>query len=193
MLAKNTADGDAFSCSFIVSGSLVINRVATGSAFVSIMHVATGARLGAADLPKKENVAMGLTAGLAVTLTSGATAALGFGFPPKTELRAVKGAYFASAMGFAAFDCFVGDGGVVSAGSCIGKSFFVAGGVGAAGLRTGAVLVAWAAAALGLPPNREPKASREFTLASTTGGAANGFLTAAVSSLCVASGFLTTT
>ena len=44
---------------------------------------------------------------------------------------------------------------------------------------------------LGLSTNREADASRGFTLAGTTGGAANGFLVAAVSSFCVAYGFLT--
>ena len=146
---------------------------------------------GAADLPKKEKSATGLTAGLAATLTSGAIAALGFGFLPKRELRAAKGANFASAVGFAASGCFTGAAGVASAGSCTGGSFFVAGGVGAAGLGTGAGLATRSVAALGLPTNREPEASRGFTLAGTAGGAANGFFAAAVSSLCVAYGFLT--
>ena len=48
-------------------------------------------------------------------------------------------------------------------------------------MRTGTSLATWAAA-LDLPSNREPEASRGFTLAGTTGGAANGFLAAAVSS-----------
>ena len=176
MLAKNTADGDAFLCSLVVSGSFVINRVATGGTFVSFVRVAAGAGCGAANLPKIENVAIGFTVGL------------GFGFPPKTELRAAMGAYFASAVDFDAFGCFVSGAGVASAGSCTGEFFFVARGVWAAGLRMGAVLSKRAAAALRLPPNKEPEASREFTLAGTAGGAANGFLTAAVYSLCVASG-----
>ena len=94
LLAKNTADRDTFACSFVVSGSLAINCVATGGAFVLIVRMAVGAGCRAAGLPKQNNAAMGLTAGLAVTLTSGATVALGVHFPPKREPRAVKGASF---------------------------------------------------------------------------------------------------
>jgi len=57
--AKNTANGDSFACSFVVSSSLAITRVAAGGAFVSIVRVAAGASLGAVDLPKKENAATG--------------------------------------------------------------------------------------------------------------------------------------
>ena len=59
---------------------------------------------------------------------------------------------------------------------CAGVAFFVAGGVGAAGLATGAGLAMGAATALGLglPPNRETKALRRFTLNGATDGAAEG-------------------
>ena len=56
---------------------------------------------------------------------------------------------------------------------------------------TDAGLATRAAATLGLPPNRDSKASRGFTLADTAGGASNGFFVAAVSSFCVAYDFLT--
>ena len=59
-LTKYTADGDAFACGLVVSGSLAIIRVAAGGGFVSIVHVAAGAGLRGRRLAEEGEVGHGL-------------------------------------------------------------------------------------------------------------------------------------
>ena len=83
---------DGLACGFVVYGSLVITHVAVGDSFNSTVGVIAAPAWEADGLPKEENAGMGLTAGLAATLTSGTPTASGFDFLPKREMGAVKGA-----------------------------------------------------------------------------------------------------
>ena len=56
-----------------------------------------------AALALKLALATDLTVGFVVTLTLGATVALGLGLPPKREPRAARGSVFAAAAGFTSF------------------------------------------------------------------------------------------
>ena len=78
-----------------------------------------------------------LTVGLVKTLTLGTMVALSFDISLKREPRAVWGSYFSTAVCFVASGCVVRITGVPT-GVFVASAFFVARGIGAAGLFMGA-------------------------------------------------------